>query len=986
MNPNVLNWILKHDIIFIFELRSNAIVSVPGYHAYQQEECRAGGVAVLIRNAIVPDLLKVDLATRNQCWMELKGLEGVALVGVYLPPPDSPYHSREDFAALQCRVKDKKKEIFLIGDLNARCGDRIRQLLPRDRPSWSYSDLPDPVTRPKSNGQAVIDLCRNINALVMNNLNTPHARLPGTLTFRKRNRWISELDLVIASSALIPHVRDLSFNTNLHLPSDHAPVSVLLETPGSTNRTLNNLERQSSHLGELATDINRNAKPICRRALPYSAVATDAFSLAIDAETPPDTDDITAAVECLSQNMYSLAKTHPRPVEVFNENQKRWHRIITSSDKRLLWKAVGWNGFVNWNSMSSETPSDDEFRTHFESLLNPHNVDMIEYNISSDMYIPILDDDITPLEVDHVIRRQMKVQSGCGPDGVAPGLFKHLSPQWIMWLATLLNNVFHGLCPDSFALAKLLSIYKKGPRDDCNNYRGISIMNGIGKVYDYVLCNRLMHWFTPDREQAGALPGRSCTDHIMTLRLIIMYTVAMKKKLYVVFVDFSKAYDRIPREKLMQALHSLGCGSVMLSALCAMYRVTYGVMGSSLMRFVLGVRQGAPTSCFLFTMYVNELIRVMKTTCPDDDFLGQLHLLLLMDDTCIFASSRENCLRKLNILVQFCTDKDFVVNELKTQFFVINGDDPDRLPLVINEAHGKLRVAHTNSYVYLGAHFMSDGKTSSAIDAHCKNKSKQLTKLINFFSKNRDAPFTVKKKVMDAAFFSSILYSCESWLNASTDKLSTMYMSAIKSLLHVRSTTANALCLAESDYAPLKYVVKEYQRKYFLKIMHRDPIDDDPLMYIICLHRDASTPFASYLNALNTPSSFIQQGINDIKNLIVQSQRSKFLTYVSMNPDLTLHRMYADNNVPEFQRTLFTRLRLSAHNLRIETGRWSRLPRENRLCECGSVQTEEHVLILCPLTAQLRQLYPTLTFVMPDIFLSPTVPLAEFIFLCLKLF
>ena len=94
-------------------------------------------------------------------------------------------------------------------------------------------------------------------------------------------------------------------------------------------------------------------------------------------------------------------------------------------------------------------------------------------------------------------------------------------------------------------------------------------MNSVAKIYDYVLSNRLMRWFTPDKEQAGALPGRSCIDHIVTLRLLINYAMLKKEKLYIVYVDFSKAYDRIPRDKLLQSLVSLGCGSRMLAALAS---------------------------------------------------------------------------------------------------------------------------------------------------------------------------------------------------------------------------------------------------------------------------------------------------------------------------------------------------------------------------------------------------------------------------------
>ena len=80
--------------------------------------------------------------------------------------------------------------------------------------------------------------------------------------------------------------------------------------------------------------------------------------------------------------------------------------------------------------------------------------------------------------------------------------------------------------------------------------------------------------------------------------------------------------------------------------------------------------------------------------------------------------------------------------------------------------------------------------------------------------------------------------------------------------------------------------------------------------------------------------------------------------YCSVNPDLLVHPMYADITVPEFQRTVFMRLRLSAHSLRTETGRWALIPRENRLCGCGAVQTEAHVLTLYPVSADLRSLYP----------------------------
>ena len=66
-----------------------------------------------------------------------------------------------------------------------------------------------------------------------------------------------------------------------------------------------------------------------------------------------------------------------------------------------------------------------------------------------------------------------------------------------------------------------------------------------------------------------------------------------------------------------------------------------------------------------------------------------------------------------------------------------------------------------------------------------------------FFSKNRDMPFFVKLKVLNACFMSWILYGCESWLNVNLKPLDKLYCGAIKSLLGVRVSTGNVLCLVE---------------------------------------------------------------------------------------------------------------------------------------------------------------------------------------------
>ncbi len=73
------------------------------------------------------------------------------------------------------------------------------------------------------------------------------------------------------------------------------------------------------------------------------------------------------------------------------------------------------------------------------------------------------------------------------------------------------------------------------------------------------------------------------------------------------FIDFSQAYDRVPRNTLFEVLKRMGCGAVMLGALVAMYRATHT---AALITATIPVRQGSPTSCILFVLFINDLIKL----------------------------------------------------------------------------------------------------------------------------------------------------------------------------------------------------------------------------------------------------------------------------------------------------------------------------------------------------------------------------------------
>ena len=242
---------------------------------------------------------------------------------------------------------------------------------------------------------------------------------------------------------------------------------------------------------------------------------------------------------------------------------------------------------------------------------------------------------------------------------------------------------------------------------------------------------------------------------------------------------------------------------------------------------------------------------------------------------------------------------------------------------------------------------------------------------------------------MDAALLSSILYGSEGWLTASLDNVNTQYLSCIKTLLGVRPSTPNDLCLIESGYLTLSGLIKDIQFKFFTKMMRqRADMNDDPFMFVWELAKDARTPCARYVNKLLENENPVAAERDKLTQRVEGSERTKPKLYkTSMNPELDVHEVYSEkSNIPEYQRVAFTRLRLGSHNLMIERGRWSRIPTEDRKCVCGAVQTEQHVLGECPLSQDTRIASQIDSFHIPDLFAKDSKDVCKFCYDILKLY
>lgn len=198
-------------------------------------------------------------------------------------------------------------------------------------------------------------------------------------------------------------------------------------------------------------------------------------------------------------------------------------------------------------------------------------------------------------------------------DGLLNEYFLNCKDFFLPLLTDLFNKIlFSGFFPSQWAVAVIKPIYKKGDASDPSNYRGISLLSHLGKLFTSVLNTRLLilsdKYNTITDAQFGFRPGRSTVDAIFSLQSLIIKTLQLKNKLFSCFIDFKSAFDTVPRLNLWSKLSKIGVRGKFLTVLKSMYSNVKSCVLSSkgcssflIIYMVLYKVKCCHQFCFLFT-------------------------------------------------------------------------------------------------------------------------------------------------------------------------------------------------------------------------------------------------------------------------------------------------------------------------------------------------------------------------------------------------
>lgn len=322
---------------------------------------------------------------------------------------------------------------------------------------------------------------------------------------------------------------------------------------------------------------------------------------------------------------------------------------------------------------------------------------------------------ITVEEINQAIN-QLKIGRSWGADNFLNKFFIHGSCALLPYLYSLFNKILTlEYFPKTWSEGYIVPLHKKGKLNDVNNFRGITLLSIVGKLFSRILNNRLTEWaeeyYVYIEAQAGFRESMGTVDNIFVLHGLISHALDKGEKLFCASVDFTKAFDYVVRDILWYKLIKLGVRGKILDVVMSMYKhikscVKLNSNINAGFNCDLGVCQGECLSPFLFAMYLNDLEDefYLKGSTGVDIGMLKLFMLLYADDIIIFANTAQELQTNLDILAEYCNRNRLVVNTSKTKIIMIFRR-AGILPRDMRFFYNNYELEIVNKFSYLGIVF-----------------------------------------------------------------------------------------------------------------------------------------------------------------------------------------------------------------------------------------------------------------------------------------
>ena len=400
---------------------------------------------------------------------------------------------------------------------------------------------------------------------------------------------------------------------------------------------------------------------------------------------------------------------------------------VTVTDPLYVFRA--WRDFSASMASSDLTGSREEGR--YDDAYKVEVEERLAWVRRVRVHQPHLDYPITAREV-FVAIRKLRMGSAPGEDGILTDIVKTAADAVnnnklrghntvVEALVLPFNFMFDNeVWPERWSSGVILPIHKHDSRLDTSNYRPITLLSIVAKLFGSVVNARLQTFMEVTGsiadEQGGFRWNRGTPDQIFIFR----ETVASRKErgqvTYAMYIDARKAYDTVWREQAYVRIHDAGVRGKLWRQLQAMHaglsrRVRHPLGVSEWFPVDRGVAQGAVESPLVYSCFIDGLARELKAAGLGVWVAGvQIPLLMYADDIVLMAASQSELARMSFIVSQFARRNRFEFNGKKSGVMVFNATQAERKRCSTQKwsLFGD-PVKVVPEYTYLGTNTPSDG-------------------------------------------------------------------------------------------------------------------------------------------------------------------------------------------------------------------------------------------------------------------------------------
>ena len=459
---------------------------------------------------------------------------------------------------------------------------------------------------------------------------------------------------------------------------------------------------------------------------------------------------------------------------------------------------------------------DEEWRAHVEQKVAEFERAALQHPDTGS-----LDATITAEEVDAAIKT-LKPHKACTQDDFANELFIFGGPAASRALAPVFDLVFRGgAIPPSWREGTIISLHKGGNRQDVSNYRGITILSALGKLYAIVLNRRLVmhlegeldHPCFLHESQAGFRCGRSCEHHTFTTSQLIQGRLKAGKVTYGLYLDQAKAYDKVWRDGLFFKAHEAGITGRMWLALRAVMAGTTSrvLVGSTLSEPFTrnqGVDQGCNLSTTLFNIYINDLPSTVNTAMQPfitDPALARVSDALFADDYKVLAESEVACQAAVDACRQHARRWRWCANLGVNKTAIVVFSRPRARPPPPRIMWGSTALNVQDSYKHLGVWFTENGSWDKHVDEVLLKAKRRVNQLTKFLTAPALA-VPVKRQLIVTCLLPIFDFGSSVWhvSEAQAKALATQYRRAARLVLQCPKSTPIPAIMGDLGLAPLE--------------------------------------------------------------------------------------------------------------------------------------------------------------------------------------